>query len=63
MVKYDVMAMLPDGFKTMKPRVVGTFDSFVNAEIFKKAYEDYYYSIFDTYYDKEKVQIVTKKDG
>lgn len=62
MVKYDVVAVLPEG-ETMKLRVVGTFDNFVNADIFKRAYEYYYYSIFDTYYDKKKVQIVTKKDG
>ena len=62
MAKYDVVAMLPDG-KTMKPCVVGTFDSFANAIIFKRAYEYYYYSTFDTYYDKKKVEIITRKDG
>lgn len=63
MVKYDVVADLPDG-KTMKPRVVGTFDSFINAEIFKQAYEYYYYSTYFRHmYDKKKIQIVTKKDG
>lgn len=62
MVKYEVVALLPDGIMA-KPCVVGTFDSFVNADIFKRAYEYYYYSIFDTYYDKKKVEIITRKDG
>lgn len=56
MVIYEVIGHRWDEeAKAIVPYVAGMFDRFINADLFRKAYADWY--------KQEEVKIVTKKDG
>ena len=56
MITYEVIGRRWDEeAKAIVPYVAGTFDRFINADLFRKAYM--------LWYKQNDVQIVTKKDG